>query len=325
MVAGTRRAGYVAMGRRELTVNSIAVGRFATASATHGKFEVNVVFLGPMKHDSTVISHAFTRVAAEYFKLFPTTPAGRYMLTFFYADHDDGEAFVSSSAITFANRVAAGGGVLFNNKIAHEFLHYWIGQRIRAADPNGMAWFSEGFAEYVANRTIQRTGLISPEEYLDKLSRHVGAYGYFWYSPLFQNRSLQDAGGDKTANRFGVYDGGAVAALCLDLMIRENSGNRRSLDDLLRLLWERYGAPRQRFTLEDFSVALVEVGGDGMRDFVARYVVGHEVLPYDALLKNVGIRTLAWPLSAEAYLSLDPAASEASTARRSAMLLGMEP
>lgn len=305
---------YQARSRADLTYNTIVVGRFASSRARLGGFEAIAAFVGPIARDSSVIGPAFATVTKEYFRLFPKTPPGRYMITFFYADHDDGEGFVGSSAVTFGNRIAGGDGILFNNKIAHEVLHYWIGQRIRAEDHEQQSWLSEGFTEYIANRTIYRTRLITRREYLDKLSRHLGVYGYFWYSPLFEGRTLLDAGQDKTRNRFAVYDGGAVAALVLDLTIMRASGGRRSLDDALRLLWDRYAALGRRYTLDDVISVLVEVGGEELRDFVPRYVKGHELLPYRDVLERCGVRVRAWPLSAETYLSDIPNPSAAQRA-----------
>ena len=307
---------YRVPGRRDLAINSIAVGKIVVARAQLGRFDVSAVFIGPIAQDSATVAAAFKKAANEYFRIFPNTSAGRYMMTLFYADHDDGEGFASSSAITFGNRIAGGDGILFNNKIAHELLHYWMGQRIRGRDRERMSWLTEGFTEYIANRTIQRVGLITRQEYLDKLSRHVGAYSYYWYSPLFNDRTVYEGGADKTANRLGVYDGGAVAALCLDLMIREQTGGRRSIDDLLQRLWNDYGVRRQPFTLEEFSAALVEVGGTKFQDFVSKYVTGHELLPYETVLPAAGIRVRAWPLAAEAYLSVDPVASTAAATKR---------
>jgi len=294
---------YRVRNRDELVSNSIVVGRFASSRARVGGFEAVAAFVGPIAADSAAIGPAFAKIAGEYFRLFPGTPPGRYLITFFYADHDDGESWASSSAVTFGNRITGGAGILFNNKIAHEVLHYWIGQRVDASDFRHMSWLSEGFTEYFANRTIYRTGLISRAEYLEKLSRHIGAYGYFWYSPLFDDRTLFAAGEDKTRNRFGVYDGGAVVALTLDLMIQRSSNGKHSLDDVLLALWRRFGADGTKYSLDDFVAALTEVGGPEFSTFVPKYITGHELLPLEPALRDFGVQLRAWPLSAEAYLS----------------------
>jgi predicted metalloprotease with PDZ domain len=315
-------SAYVASGRHDLAVNSLVAGRFATSHAAFGQFGVTAAFIGEMAKDSLAVTEAFAKIARQYFALFPETGKGHYLMTMFYADHDDGEAFFSSATITFGHRVAGGAGILFNNKIAHELLHYWIGQRLRGADHERMGWFSEGFTEYLANRTIQRVGLISDAEYLEKLSRHIGVYSYYWYSPLFAGRSLYDGGEDKTANRFGVYDGGAVAGLCLDLMLRRATANRRGIDDVMQLLWRRNGMNRTPLTLDDLGDAFVSVGGREFADFIPRYITGHDLLPYEELLGQAGVRVRAWPLSAEAYLDRDPNATPAARAAMRSNLLG---
>ena len=311
---------YHALGRRDLAQNTMVLGHFATAHAHLGGFEATAAFVGPIARDSATIGPAFTKVVERYFRLFPRTPPAHYLMTFFYADHDDGEGFASSSTVTFGHRIAGGDGILFNNKIAHEVLHYWIGQRIRGSDFERMSWMSEGFTEYIANRTIYQEGLISRREYLDKLSRHIGAYSYYWYSPLFDGTTLFEGGADKTRNRFGVYDGGAVAALCLDLQVRRATHGAKGIDDVLRLLWDRFAADGRRYDLDDLSAAIVEIGGPTFHDFLARYVTGHELLPYEQALTGVGIRVRSWPLSAETYLSEEPRASRDVARARDTML-----
>ncbi len=186
---------YVAADRHSLAVNSFVVGHFAATRARLGGFEAAAAFIGPIARDSATIGPAFAKVVNAYFSLFPKTPPGRYLMTFFYADHDDGEAFTGTSTVTFGNRIAGGDGILFNNKIAHEVLHYWIGQRIRGEDFERMSWMSEGFTEYLANRTIFRTGLIDARRVSQRSSRAgIGGTGISGIHRCSRSRRSSKAG-----------------------------------------------------------------------------------------------------------------------------------
>jgi hypothetical protein len=83
-------------------------------------------------------------------------------------------------------------------------------------------WFAEGGTEYVANRTLVRTGIIAPSLFIRKMEINIGMYLYWKWAAPFRGTSLRDAGAKKalpmsdeiakTYNRPGVYSGGWVAA-----------------------------------------------------------------------------------------------------------------
>jgi predicted metalloprotease with PDZ domain len=294
----------------DLINNSFVIGRFQRSVAREGGFTLSFALLPSIARDIPSLDRTTLAILREYLSLFPRTRPDRYLMTFFYADHDDGEAWNRSAALTFAHRVSDADALLFHNTIAHELMHHWLGAGLlRSTDHDLEQWLTEGFTEYYANRAIYREGLITARDYLEKLSRHVGAYAYFWWSPVFGHVTLREAGSDKTRYRFGVYDGGAVTALCLDLRIRQLTQDRRSLDDVMRLLFDRFALSGKTFSYEDVVAAMVEVGGEDLRSFLARYVTGHEQLPYREMLEGVGVHVLDWPLAAEAYLSQIPEAS----------------
>jgi len=123
--------------------------------------------------------------------------------------------------------------ILWTNLLAHEIFHHWNGGFIVPRDDEKTSWFTEGVTEYMANRTISRTGLISRNLFLKKLEVHVAMYDYCMWAPPFQKSTIQnavqDAGGDKDVNRPGIYSGGVVASFCLDTMIqKEISGQKLS-------------------------------------------------------------------------------------------------
>jgi hypothetical protein len=101
---------------------------------------------------------------------------------------------------------------------------------------------SIGATEYVANRTLVRTGIISTDLYLKMLETNVGMYEFWsWAAPFqgaSQSISLRDAGSKtalplpkdtvaKTYNRAGVYNGGWVATYCIDMMIQQDTNGKK--------------------------------------------------------------------------------------------------
>src|SRR5690606_37180950 len=86
---------------------------------------------------------------------------------------------------------------------------------------------------------------------------------------------------------------GALVGLLLDMEIRRATGGRRSLDDLMRLLWERYGARDTGFPedpREGIQALAEEAAGRSLEGFFDAYVRGTEELDYDGYLATVGLR-----------------------------------
>jgi predicted metalloprotease with PDZ domain len=96
--------------------------------------------------------------------------------------------------------------------------------------------------------------------------------------------------GDGNPNQaISFYLKGSILGLLLDLTIRDASDGGRSLDDVFRLLWERYYAEGRGYPEDGFQAAVEEVAGRPLDDFFARYVSGTEELPYDEILAIVGL------------------------------------
>lgn len=98
---------------------------------------------------------------------------------------------------------------------AHELMHWYIPQAF-GFEENPPAWFSEGFTDYFALKAALAGDLIRGEEFLAEIGERMARYQA---SPLFGRASMADAQQDfweDDAYRY-IYDGGALAALLLDL------------------------------------------------------------------------------------------------------------
>jgi predicted metalloprotease with PDZ domain len=100
--------------------------------------------------------------------------------------------------------------------------------------------------------------------------------------------TLASAGERKGRNRLGVYDGGWVAAFCLDTDLRARSNGTKNLDDVMRLLYTNFGLTGRQFTLDDLQSAVEKVTGARFDDFLNRYVVGQQTIPVSECLRRAG-------------------------------------
>jgi predicted metalloprotease with PDZ domain len=155
--------------------------------------------------------------------------------------------------------------------VAHEYFHTYNVKRIRpiALGPfdydkenyTDMLWVSEGFTVYYEDVILVRAGLITRDQYFERVQKNIQHYEN---SPGHLIQSAAESSFDtwiKGMNRgeyfsnttISYYDKGAALGLLLDLKIRNETTNRRSLDDVMRALYQKYYKERKRgFTDQEF-------------------------------------------------------------------------
>ncbi len=193
---------------------------------------------------------------------------------------------------------------------SHEYFHAWNVKRIRPAiftpyDLNQenytrLLWAFEGVTSYYDDLMLLRAGLITLQEYLDTLAvtirsvqRGAGrtkqsvAESSFdaWIKYYRQDENAPNA-------IVSYYTKGALVALCLDLLLRQETRGRISLDDLMRALWETYGARDEGVPEDGVEQTARSLCGPALRRklmaFFRDAVYGTRELPLRSLLKRAG-------------------------------------
>jgi predicted metalloprotease with PDZ domain len=194
--------------------------------------------------------------------------------------------------------------------VSHEFFHTWNVKRLRPVELGPFAydrevytrslWIAEGLTSYYDDLLLVRAGLMTEEEYLDKLESNIrGVRG----KPGRFVRSLEDASFDawikyyeKDENHDNVsvsyYTKGSVVGFMLDAEIRQRSNGFRSLDDALRLAYSRHSG-EAGYTPAQFQEACEEMAGDDLDAFFEAYVRGTEPLDLGPALATFGLREAA--------------------------------
>lgn len=191
--------------------------------------------------------------------------------------------------------------------IAHEFFHLWNVKRIHPEmlGPfdydrevhTHLLWAMEGFTDYYAGIILRRSGLFSVQDYLDRLKDRIQAYeklpGRFVQS-LAQSSfetwtKFYKPGPDSPNRQISYYLKGELVGLLLDLEIRQRSHNQKSLDDVLRLLYQRYGRKMVGFPESVYQETVEEVGQSSFEEFFQRYIESVDQLPLDEMLGAAGI------------------------------------
>ena len=86
------------------------------------------------------------------------------------------------------------------------------------------------------------------------------------------------------------YVKGSLVALCLDLTIRAATQGKKSLDDVMRVLWKRYGMTGTGVEDRELELLAEEVSGVSLKGFFDLAVRSTRELPLEKLLAAHGIR-----------------------------------
>jgi predicted metalloprotease with PDZ domain len=217
----------------------------------------------------------------------------------------------TNSMAVFTNRLDSEPGKISNGWltfIAHEFFHLYNVKTIRPVDLGPfdydkenyttMLWFSEGVTSYYENLILNRAGFFTKEDVFREMTSSISAYenipGHRFQSVAessfdswiyFLNRSENSAN-----TTISYYDKGCAMGMLLDLKIRYESGNKRSLDDVMRTLYQVYYKDKKRgFTDKEFREVCEKCAGTALNEIFENYIPTTADIDYKKYLGYAGL------------------------------------
>lgn len=188
---------------------------------------------------------------------------------------------------------------------AHEFFHTWNLMRIHPAEygdvsyrPQALSkglWVSEGFTMFYADLLMRRAGLPNSDStriaHLERiLSSYLAnpAYTHFSAERVSQASYSSDPGflPDYSAS---THLQGEVLGAMIDLIMRNATQGRRSLDDVMHVLLERYSGD-SGFTTSGIEATVHDLCRCAVRGFFDSYVRGVSPIDFDRYLGLIGLR-----------------------------------
>jgi predicted metalloprotease with PDZ domain len=219
-------------------------------------------------------------------------------------EHLNSQACYTDGTYRFPSRRSH---VKFLAFVAHEYFHLYNVKCIRPTElwpydynreaVTPMLWVSEGLTCYYEFRLLRYAGITTPDESLQLLSTYFGMYAPYegqyhmslrqssydiWLNFMNQDDNERDV-------RVNYYFKGPVIGLLLDIDIRRKTSQQRSLDDLMRLLYQRYYKELQRgFSEEEFWTAAQEIAGGPLTE-LRRLTDTTTPIDYDVWLNDAGL------------------------------------
>jgi predicted metalloprotease with PDZ domain len=187
---------------------------------------------------------------------------------------------------------------------SHEMFHAWNVKRLRPADmvpyryddadPTTWLWESEGITDYYGALALVRSGITDSTGFFRAMA---GAMTSTAAAPA---TALSDASLRVWVDPMDGSDGlyypkGSLAGFMLDILIRDASDNRRSLDHVMRDLYTSTYKQGRGYTASDWWSAVTRAAGTtppriGFAEVRRRFIDGRDPFPWDTILPLAGLR-----------------------------------
>ncbi len=196
---------------------------------------------------------------------------------------------------------------------SHEYFHAWLVKRIKPTvlmqpdmhreNHTPLLWVFEGFTSYYDDLLLARAGVLSMPDYLTLLGQQISRY---LKTPGRHVQSVTESSFDAWTKYYkpdentpnsvvSYYVKGALVALCIDLRLRQRSGNRVSLDGVMRRLWREHGKIGVGVEPDTVQKLVEAVSGEDWSEQWRDWLYGTADLPLKPLLEAQGIEVTLKP------------------------------
>ncbi|ALI99317.1 M61 family metallopeptidase [Rufibacter tibetensis] len=280
----------------------------ASATLQHEVYEeqgipFHVWFQGDCTPDWKQILPHFKEFTKEQLALFQTFPVKDYhfLNIILPYTHYHGVEHLNSTVITLGPSEQLMLPALYKELLGvscHELFHTWNIKQIRPKEmlPYDFTrenyfrtgYVAEGVTTYYGDYLLARSGVFTTDQYFQELNtvlkRHSIDQGE-------ANLSVADSSFDTWLDGYkpgipdrkvSIYHKGCIAALVLDLEIRRATQNARSLDDVMRRMWQEFGQPGIGYSEADYQRLTEEVAGVSLEQYFQEMIFG--TVPFEKWL-----------------------------------------
>jgi len=194
----------------------------------------------------------------------------------------------------------------FLGLVSHEFFHVYNVKRIRPKELGPfdytkenytrLLWIAEGLTSYFDDLILCKSNILNAKEYLNKIAFSISSYEN-QPGRLIQN--LSDSSFDawikfyrpnenSVNSSISYYLKGSLVMLILDLLIIKNTKSKKSLENLLLILWDEYRRNRKGINEKNFFSQLKKISNINLK-IIEDYIHTTKNLDFDSVFKDFGI------------------------------------
>ncbi|NBL64874.1 peptidase M61 [Flavobacterium sp. NST-5] len=183
--------------------------------------------------------------------------------------------------------------------VSHEFFHILTpltihSKEIKNFDYNNPKmskhlWMYEGVTEYFANLFQVNQGLISEDDFYNRMAGKIVNASKMDDTMPFTKMSAEVLKKPYKDQYLNVYEKGALIAMCLDIQIRENTNGDKGLLDLMQQLSNEYGT-QKAFNDDELFKKIEQLTAANIREFLDIHVAGPTPINYAQYFEKMGVR-----------------------------------
>ena len=329
---------YAAADYDELIDHPVEIGGFRLASIRAGGVPHDIAITGRHEADIRRLERDLKRLCEHHVRFFGNpAPMKRYLfLITAVGEGYGGLEHRASTALLCAREdlPRARDGLMsecyrnFLGLASHEYFHTWNVKRIKPAafapydldreNYTTLLWAFEGITSYYDDLALVRCGLIGAKDYLELLGRSITNY---LRAPGRAKQSLAESSFDAWIKYYrqdenspnatvSYYGKGSLVALCLDLLIRDKTRGKKSLDEVMRALWLHHGRAGVGVDEDGIERLAEEVTGLKLGRYFDEWLRSTKELPLKALLATHGVNMQLRPAESAQDKGGKPAASK---------------
>mgnify|MGYP005751775525 CR=1 FL=1 len=290
-----------------LEIGNHQVYTFTAAGVPH-----EVAMYGEGNYNPEKLMQDMKKIAEESISIMGELPVDRYVFIVHNLQRGGGGLEHLNSTTLQTSRWNYGTESGYNgflSLVAHEYFHLWNVKRLRP-QPLGpfdynqenytsLLWVSEGITSYYDDLIVRRAGFTSPQRYLDIVAgtinsventpgnkvQTVAESSYdAWIKYYRRNENTNNA-------EVSYYTKGGVMGHLLNMEIMKNTKGQKSLDDVMRYMYNRYYKQLDRgYTEQEFKAAVEKVAGTNLDAFFRDYINGTKTPDYNRYFEAAGLK-----------------------------------
>ncbi len=182
--------------------------------------------------------------------------------------------------------------------VSHEFFHIVTPLALHSKEIHNFdynhpkmsehLWLYEGTTEYFSLLFQIDQGIISKEDFFDRIYTKISTSKSFDDTMAFSHMSKNILQEPYHKNYRNVYEKGALIAMCLDIIMREQSNGIFGILDLIKELSTQFG-PNKPFEDKELIEVIEKASYPEISDFLKQHVINNTPIDYAFYLEKVGV------------------------------------
>ena len=314
---------YTAKNYDDLIDSPIEIGCHETDGFKVFNADHELAFYGKILPHNENLKADFKKIVEHIAGFFGGVPYEKYtFITHFLPDIYGGLEHHNSTALHACptQLTSRKGYITFLGLVSHEYFHTWNVKRIRPLEfgpfnylkeaNTRLLWLAEGLTSLMDELFLYRASLITVEEYLEmqkeNINRYLGVMGRKFHSldDSSYNAWIKLYRPDENSNNSSIsyYLKGGIAFFALNILFSQKN---KSIDDLLRLLWNDYQKNPERGLVPEQVYAMVEsVGGKDVCEKFRDWASTTKEIDLESLCIQAGLK-FDWDKSDTPWLGID--------------------